>query len=75
MVGSSEANAFCSRPGLRIPSDGAYEEGREDAVVPEETWDQRASEGGCGECAPAVVLSEAVEARLGCRREGDCCGW
>jgi hypothetical protein len=74
MVGNSAANPFCSRPGDRMPSDGAYELGREDAELCE-TWDQRASEGGCGECCPPAVLSEAVDIRFGWRWLGEACGW
>ena len=74
IVGNSAANAFCSRPGLRIPSDGAYELGREDAEL-WLTWDQRASLGRFGEWLG--VESEAVDMRwsLGWRRPGECWGW
>lgn len=56
-----------------MPSDGAYELGRDDAEECE-TWDQRASYWGCGEWL--AVLSDAVDMRsLGCKRPGEVGGW
>ena len=70
-----------------MPSDGAYELGRELAVLCE-MWDQRASWGfgecevewdqrlswGWGECDAAL---DVVEARLsaGCSKPGEGCEW
>lgn len=42
IVGSSDANAFPSSPGDRMPSDVAYELGRDDTVLCD-VVDQRAS--------------------------------
>jgi hypothetical protein len=57
-----------------MPSLGAYELGREDAELCE-TCDQRASEGGCGECGPPAVEVDALDMRLGCKCEGEDAGW